>query len=183
MRPHILKTSRLTLVPLTTDDAAALFEASKDPASIEDFQTTPRKPEDVQLWVQPLIEGAVPSWTIRVNSRVIGMIQAEIRKGAIADLGFFIEAPSQGMGYATEAIRSVVNWLLNYTKVHRVTAEITATNMQARRVVEKLGFTLEGLARQNWQWKGTWHDSANYAVLRDDVIPEPEPEDELLEEE
>lgn len=167
-----LRTARLDLIPATMEDVGDLFPLAADPATIEDFQHVASKREDVEAWLKPSIDDGTPTWTIRLGGKVIGLMEAEIRKGAIADIGYFVDAIHQNQGYATEVIRAVVEWLFASTPVHRVEAGVTARNTPSRRVLEKLGFGLEGIARKNWRWDGGWYDSANYALLREDWTAE-----------
>jgi ribosomal-protein-alanine N-acetyltransferase len=164
----VIETERLELVPATIGDARDLFPIAKDPASIEDFQHVASKLKDVESWLSPSIDEGTPTWTIRLDGRVIGLMEAEIRKNAIADIGYFVDSTHQNQGYATEAIKAVVEWLFESTPVHRVEAGVTARNTPSRRVVEKLGFKLEGIARKNWPWGDAWFDSANYALLKEE---------------
>lgn len=167
MYPTLI-TPRLTLAPISLNDIPALFTLAQNPATIEDFQHTAQKPKDVQTWVQCAVDDATPSWTIRLDNQVIGLAEADIAKGAIARMGYFMAEEHRGKGYTTEALRVVLEWLFTQTAVHRAEADITCTNIASCRVVEKLGFRREGVWRKNWFWNGAWHDSVQYALLRDE---------------
>ncbi|MFZ6026192.1 MAG: GNAT family N-acetyltransferase [Chloroflexota bacterium] len=156
------------MLPIRLDDVAVLFLLAQNPATIEDFQHTAQKPDDVQAWVQAAVDDGTPSWTIRLDGQVIGLAEADIAKGAIARMGYFMAEEHQGKGYTTEALQAVLGWLFTQTGVHRAEADITSTNVASRRVVEKLGFRQEGVWRKNWLWGGAWHDSVQYALLRDE---------------
>ena len=164
----VIETKRLELVPVTMEDVPRLLPLAMDPASIEDFQHVASNLEDVEGWLRPSIDMGTPTWTIRLDGNVIGLMEAEVRKNAIADIGYFVDAHQQNQGYATEAIQAVIEWLFESTPVHRVEAGVTARNTASRRVVEKLGFKLEGIARKNWPWGDAWFDSANYALLKEE---------------
>ena len=49
-------------------------------------------------------------------------------------------------GYGTEAVRGLVDWLGDLPGCRRVTAEVHETNLAARRLLERLGFTVDVLA-------------------------------------
>ncbi|MBQ9617295.1 MAG: GNAT family N-acetyltransferase, partial [Oscillibacter sp.] len=51
----------------------------------------------------------------------------------------------------------------------RIDAEINARNIGSRRVVEKNGFTLEGVLRRNVYKRGEILDSCMYSLLREEV--------------
>jgi ribosomal-protein-alanine N-acetyltransferase len=42
-------------------------------------------------------------------------------------------------------------------------------NLRSRRVVEKLGFVEEGLAKQYLKINGVWEDHIHYVLLNDEV--------------
>ena len=47
------------------------------------------------------------------------------------------------------------------------------SNAASTRVLEKVGFRLEGRARQYLKIDGQWQDHSLYALLHDDVHPQP----------
>ena len=114
------------------------------------------------------VEESIPTWTVRLNGQVIGLVEASIRREAIARLGYFMAEEQQGKGYTTEALRAVVEWIFSETPVHRAEADITPGNIASCRVVEKLGFRFEGILRKNWYFKDQWHDSLEYSLLREE---------------
>lgn len=149
MEPHpTLQTQRLTLAPLTKADAERLFPIARNPASIEDFQYTAKTVEDVAKWVDESVESKTPAWTIRTGDTVLGLVEAEVEREAIARVGYFIDVEHQGNGYATEALRAVLDWLFTHTPVHRAQADIDGRNVGSRRVLEKTGFQYEGTQRK-----------------------------------
>jgi RimJ/RimL family protein N-acetyltransferase len=57
-----------------------------------------------------------------------------------AEIGYGLAAPSRGRGYGTESVALLVEWVRAQPGVRRVVAEVEATNVPSRRVVERLGF-------------------------------------------
>lgn len=163
-----LQTPRLALVPLSLEDVPALFILAQNPATIEDFQYTAEKPEEVEKWVRQAIDENTPSWTLRLNGQVIGLVEADIRREAIARLGYFLDEAQRSRGYTTEALRAVLDWVFTETPVHRAEVDITPGNVASCRVVEKLGLRFEGTLRKNFFFKGQWHDSLEYSLLREE---------------
>ena len=53
-------------------------------------------------------------------------------------------------------------------ELHRVEASCLPNNEASRRLLEKLGFTCEGLARGYLRIDGVWRDHLIYALLRED---------------
>jgi GNAT superfamily N-acetyltransferase len=59
------------------------------------------------------------------------------------EIGYGLAAPSRGKGLGTRAVRALTDWLLALPDVHRVVAHVAADNVASRRVVERLGFTVD----------------------------------------
>jgi ribosomal-protein-alanine N-acetyltransferase len=53
--------------------------------------------------------------------------------------------------------------------LHRIEANIIPRNVRSRRVVEKLGFTLEGMSRKYLRINGVWEDHLHYALLNEKI--------------
>ena len=62
----------------------------------------------------------------------------------IAEIGYGICEEYQNNGYATEAVKAVVEWALNEPDVTAVEAETDPENAASKRVLEKCGFVPNG---------------------------------------
>lgn len=82
-----------------------------------------------------------------------------------AEIGFTIAAGHQRHGYATEAARSLLGYLFERRRKHRVTACCDARNAASARVLERLGMRREGHLRESTWAKGEWTDDLLYARL------------------
>jgi [ribosomal protein S5]-alanine N-acetyltransferase len=76
-----------------------------------------------------------------------------------------------GQGYATEAVRLLVDYLFGAKKVNRISLVIVPENTPSRRIAEKCGFQLEGTARGAFFHGGRSVDVLIYSLLRDDPRP------------
>ena len=63
----------------------------------------------------------------------------------IAEIGYGISEEYQNNGYATEAVKAVLNWAFAHPKVTAVEAETDSRNTVSKRVLEKCGFALNGV--------------------------------------
>ena len=78
----------------------------------------------------------------------------------------------RGRGIATEAVRLLTGYLFDRTKTNRIRLVIHPGNAPSRRVAEKSGYTLEGVARGAWYHRGRNHDVVVWAILRAEHQPE-----------
>ena len=108
-------------------------------------------------WVQLAVE---------LGGTTIGDVAIEVRDGGRqAMIGYSITTDAQGHGYATEAVGAVVDALFEQADLHRIVASIDPENRASRRVLEKLGFRLEGRSPSSVLVRGTWVDDDHFALL------------------
>ena len=81
-------------------------------------------------------------------------------------LGYFIRRGRWNRGYATEAVSAALGFIFA-ADACRVTASCLAENLSSRRVLEKCGFSQEGLMKQHTWHDGEWKDCAVYGLLKD----------------
>jgi RimJ/RimL family protein N-acetyltransferase len=85
-------------------------------------------------------------------------------------LGIGLLPEARGHGYGTQAHRLVVRYLFAHTTVHRIEAGAEAGNIAEQKVLEKTGFTREGVMR-GIRWRGgAWRDEVLYSILRTDPL-------------
>lgn len=102
-----------------------------------------------------------------------GLTLANVRRGVAqaGSLGYWMGAPHAGQGYMTEAVRTLVPFAFGSLRLHRLEAACIPTNGASIRLLEKVGFAREGLARQYLCINGVWHDHLLYALVSTDVRP------------
>lgn len=149
--PEHMESRRLCLRRPKLSDARALYEFSSDQKVVQwlewpkhaSISTT----EAEILSYQALWETAnVYYWVIekKAQNRVIGGFACRI-KGVHADLGFALKQNAWGQGYASEAGRLIVDWLVSLPSLERIAAVSAKANPASGRVLEKLGFQLAGV--------------------------------------
>jgi aminoglycoside 6'-N-acetyltransferase len=82
-----------------------------------------------------------------------------------AEIGFTLATAYQGRGYASEAVRAVLDRLFQVQRLHRVSAECDARNTASARLLERVGFRSEGLRPQFTWIKGEWTDDLLFGLL------------------
>lgn len=109
---------------------------------------------------------------VRPSGEVIGVIQTwenpdpQYRH---AGVDLFVGRPYWGQGFATEAIRAVVDELLFVRGHHRLVIDPAADNLRAIAVYERLGFRQVGIMRQYERGPGgALRDGLLLELLRDD---------------
>lgn len=80
-------------------------------------------------------------------------------------LGFAVDREYEGLGLMTEAVAAAIDWLFDAMKLHRVQASHLPENERSRRLLARLGFVAEGLAREYLFIAGAWRDHVINARL------------------
>lgn len=104
--------------------------------------------------------------------RIIGSISFDsIVRGAFLScyLGYKLDKDEVGHGYMTEALGKGIDLIFGEWGLHRIEANIMPKNQRSLRVVEKLGFYNEGLARKYLKINGEWEDHIHMVLLNDKV--------------
>src|SRR5579859_982906 len=72
------------------------------------------------------------------------------------NLGYAMDEDEQGRGYMTEALRAVIPYAFEVMNLHRIHAGYMPHNVRSAAVLRKLGFTVEGYARDYIRIGGRW---------------------------
>ena len=89
-------------------------------------------------------------------------------QSARAELGYVLGREHWGRGLMHEALTALITYALETYALRRLEAEVNPANDPSNRLLQKLGFTQEGLLRQRWFDKGSAHDTNIYGLLRDE---------------
>jgi RimJ/RimL family protein N-acetyltransferase len=104
--------------------------------------------------------------TLKVTGELIGgcgMEKRPIWKDAV--LGYCFNKTYWGKGYATEAVRALLEFGFKSLALHRIFANCDPSNVASNRVLMKSGMKLEGHLRKNFRVKGGWRDTMIYGIL------------------
>ena len=109
------------------------------------------------------------AWAVLANGKVIGSIGV-FRKDNIhyrtAELGYYIAEGYWGMGIMTSVLKNVCKFIFENTDIIRIFAEPFAHNTASCRALEKAGFALEGVLRQNAVKNGKILDMKMYSIVK-----------------
>lgn len=73
-------------------------------------------------------------------------------------LGYSLAEASQGKGYMTEALEVAINYVFAQLNMHRIMASYLPHNQRSGRLLKRLGFVVEGYARDYLLIDGHWQD-------------------------
>lgn len=146
-RRRVLRTERLTLVPLTTLHEAEHARASGDPADAT---------RDTRAAERHWREHGFGSWAIQESRQGSFLGGAELHfagegiEGIAADeieAGWWVTPDRRQEGIAAEAMRAAITDLWARTDAEHIVAYIAAGNEPSTRLATKLGFRMRGSGR------------------------------------
>ncbi len=173
-----LETERFVLQRFTRRDATTLDDAIR--ASLPDLNqwlpwarmdytsgdTTAFIRESLQAWK----EDRAWDYSIRKRSdpsRHIGNISiwTTSKLGKIAEMGYWVRSDEASKGVCTEAVDRLLEETFDALGYHKVVLRIALGNDSSDRVAEKLGFTREGVLREELLIRGNWVDHSLWSLL------------------
>jgi RimJ/RimL family protein N-acetyltransferase len=177
-----LHTARLKLRPVTGADADALFALHSsahvlrywdappwtERARAERFIATCRQIAEegsgARLVMERVSDGVFIGWC--------GLSRWDPGYRS-ASLTYCLDEAAWGHGYATEAVRALLQWAFDTMDLNRVQAETDTRNTGSARVLDKLGFVREGTLREDCLVNGEVSDSWVYGLIRRQWHPSP----------
>lgn len=116
--------------------------------------------------------GQILEWYIFSGDVLCGSIRVKDidtfdRKAAI---GYFLGSQFAGQGYMTASVRVVLDYCFNVLQLNRIALHCAATNAPSMAVAARLGFTLEGILRQDEWLNGAFVDQYVYSLLRAEFV-------------
>ncbi|WP_369258334.1 GNAT family N-acetyltransferase [Geodermatophilus amargosae] len=115
--------------------------------------------------------GTSMPFAVRVEGRLAGQVTVDnIVRGALrsGSLGYWVDRSVAGRGMASLAVALVCDHAFGPGGLHRLQADIRPENGPSQRLVERLGFSREGLLRRYLDIDGDWRDHLSYALLAED---------------
>jgi [ribosomal protein S5]-alanine N-acetyltransferase len=74
------------------------------------------------------------------------------------NVGYSLAESEQGKGYMTEAMQGAIQYMFNELKMHRISASYMPHNQRSGKLLKRLGFVVEGYARDYLMINGKWED-------------------------
>ena len=94
-------------------------------------------------------------------ARVIGSINIDgVVRGAAqyAHIGYSLAEHCQGQGLMREALAALLPYAFEHLQLHRIQANYMPTNERSGNLLRRLGFVVEGYARDYLLLNGAWRD-------------------------
>ncbi len=171
-------TERLELRGIKPFDAKAIFEYRSSP-QVSRFQTwKPKEPKEVEEFISEKtakLPNIPDTWyqlgiIVRESDEFIGDIGIHFcdEENLQVEIGYTVSEKHQGKGYATEAVKGVIDYLFNTLNKHRITASVDPRNTKSVILLERLGIRKEAHFKKSFWFNNEWTDDVIYAILKEE---------------
>lgn len=159
-------------------DAEALAQAADNPNIAKNLRNVfphPYRLEDAEWYINDCIshgEERQIARAIEVHRKAAGGIGISVKEDVYeksAELGYWLSEDYWGRGIMTEAVREICREAFETFEIVRIFAEPFADNAASRKVLEKAGFTCEGIMRNGVYKNGQIHSYCMYSILREEA--------------
>ena len=101
-----------------------------------------------------------------------GVTLSNVRRGVTqcCALGYWIGARFARQGYMQDALRALIPFVFTTLGLHRIEAACLPENEPSRNLLSKIGFRVEGLAKNYLLINGEWKDHVLLALLEDEAL-------------
>src|SRR3989338_4028871 len=104
---------------------------------------------------------------IEINNEIAGICSIEHIDNINhkATLGYWLAKEHWGKKITSQAAQKVVEIAFNILKIHRLEVEHFEENIASQKIIQKLGFQLEGTKRDAFYRENKWHNILYYSRM------------------
>ncbi len=170
-----LETERLILRGMRVSDSADMYEYARRPSVTEYLTWDPHTSESMTREYLTYVgqryrTGDFYDWAVicKEDERMIGTcgFTSFNCPADSAEIGYVLNPAYQGKGLASEAVCRVLRFGFEELSLHRIEAHFIQGNDASRRLMERVGMTFEGYARESMKIKGKYRTIGTCAILR-----------------
>ncbi len=143
-----LKTERLVLRPPVPADARAIARLANDRRIAENLRRLPHpySRADAEAFLDYLSRAHQETvFLIEAEGTPCGMIGLDFGNDEGPEIGYWLGVAHWGNGFATEAVRAVIDYAFEEHAIDELFGGARVTNPASRRVLEKCGFQWTGV--------------------------------------
>lgn len=165
-----------TIRPWKLEDAPSLAKALNNiniHNNLRDGLPFPYTVENANAFIQSMLDAdkdKIYAFAITVDDEAIGSIGVFRRDNIhsrTAEMGYYLSESYWGRGLGTSAVKQACRRIFETTDIIRIFAQPFSGNIASCRILEKSGFSLEGILKQNAVKNGRIMDTKLYALLKE----------------
>ncbi len=173
--PPVLETRRLILRKMQKKDSHDMYEYASLGEVTEYLLWEPHESEYYTYRYLSYLQsryraGDFYDWAVvlRENNKMIGTcgFTRFNNEANSAEVGYVLNPLYWGYGIAPEAVHAVMRFGFLELRINRIEARYMVGNERSRRVMEKVGMTYEGIARESMHVKGKYVSVGTCSILQ-----------------
>lgn len=174
-----LETDRLILRGMRVSDAEDMYAYAKRPSVTEYLTWNPHgSVEETREYLTYVAQryrtGDFYDWSVvdKESGHMVGTcgFTSFSCPNDSAEIGYVLNPDYQEKGLATEAVRRVLTFGFEELGLHRIEARFIEGNTASLRLMERVGMTFEGYARESMRIKGRYRTIGTCAILRHEFL-------------
>lgn len=174
---RIIETDRLYLRRFTMKDSGRVTYLCNDKEVLENLLMLPYPYTEAHAkeWISyhnenfikdRLYEFAV---VLKEEDRIIGCISlSNISRNLHGEIGYWFGKEYWGEGYATEALKALIDYAFHVKGYHKVFAEHFLENPRSGKVMVKAGMEFEGIRKDHILKDGVFHTVVMYGIVNNE---------------
>lgn len=139
------------LAPFEPLKPSAFYTHSYWEASLDERLTDTQEGRSLRLFIFLRELPDVLVGTLNFNNYARGVFQS-------CTLGYSLSEKAQGHGYMSEALQVGIRYVFEEVKLHRIGANYLPHNQRSANLLKRLGFSVDGYARDYLYIAGQWQD-------------------------
>ncbi|MGG4345317.1 GNAT family N-acetyltransferase [Paenibacillus lautus] len=170
-----MESERLVIRDFQEEDFASIHAYASDPLVTEYTMWGPNTEEDTSAYLTEIRQMKEQSprdsyemaIVLKDSGHLIGGVGLH-RSKTNAELGYCLNSAYWRQGYATEAASVMCRFGFKELGVHRIYATCRPGNIGSAAVMRHIGMKQEGHLRQHLWFKGAYHDSYLFSILKEE---------------
>lgn len=171
---HRLETERLILRPLSIHDAQDLFEMNADENTTQFlFEPHTKLEQTEKMLAKYYLKEPIGKFGVELKEtkKMIGTIEFRIKDFINSgELGYSMNSAYWGKGYMSEGCHAILELAFTKLDLASVYAQCDLENTASSKLLERLGFTRDGVLRRNNMINNKLTDTAHYTILKEEFI-------------
>ena len=170
-----METERLMLRRFTPNDGPEIYDYLSDERVVAyEPYPTQTKAECQKIAEQRAQSQDIWAVCLKESGKLIGNVYLAEKEQQNWEVGYVFHFDYQKQGYATEAVRALLDWAFSQKNAHRIYAQCHPENVNSWRLLKRLRFQKEAHLRQNVYFKvdeanqPLWQDTFIYGLLSAD---------------
>jgi RimJ/RimL family protein N-acetyltransferase len=170
-----VRTDRLLLREFRPDDFDALLPFHSDPENVRYVPYEPRTPDQMQEALHKKIAGTTLAGAGEHLDLAVGLHDGPVVGDLVVmlhavehdtvEVGWIFDPAHAGRGYATEAVRALLDLVFNDLQARRAVARVDARNTASLRLCERVGMRREAHLVENEVFKGELSSEIDFGLL------------------